>query len=409
MNESSLPASMLGPWPIAQICDAVAFADNGSRTITAPSGDADLATGSAIHTSQISLHVPVAQLDSALAVLGDVVLRPTFPADELERQRTQRLTALLQRRDEPRSIASVLFNRTLFGVDHPYGIPTAGDEQSVRSFRVEDLRTFYDTYYRPNNATVIIVGDITIEAVRQRLERIFGSWSSAPIPATKWPEPRQVARRQVYLVDKPGAAQSEIRIGRIGAARQTDDYYSLVVMNTVLGGSFTSRLNQNLRETHGYTYSAGSAFDFRPLAGPFVAAAAVQSNATDSALVEFMKELRGIVNHISDEELSRARNYVALQFPESFQQVAETADQLAELAVFDLPDDYLTRYIDRIMSVGQTDVARVAKKYIDPERIVIIVVGDRARIEGGIRALKLGPITVLTVDDVLGKSPAKGP
>src|SRR5262249_22511219 len=135
----------------------------------------------------------------------------------------------------------------------------------------------------------------------------------------------------------------------------------------------------------------------------------VQSNATDSALVEFMKELRGIVDHISDEELARARNYVALQFPESFQKVSSTADELGELALYGLPDDYFTQYIDRIMGVGLNDVSRVARKYIDPDKVVIVVVGDRAKIEPGLRALKLGPTTVLSVDDVLGKAPAKGP
>ena len=222
-------------------------------------------------------------------------------------------------------------------------------------------------------------------------------------------EGREVGRRQLFLVDKPGAAQSEIRIGRIGAERSTTDYYALIVMNTILGGSFSSRLNQNLRETHGYAYGAGSLFDFRPLPGPFLAAAAVQTDATDSSLVEFMKELRGITTQVTDEELLRARNYVALQFPGNFERVAGTADELADLVSYGLPDDYFATYVDRIMAVNRDDVIRVARKYIDPDRVAIIVVGDRARIEAPIRALRLGPTTVLAIDDVLGQPPAKGP
>jgi predicted Zn-dependent peptidase len=220
-----------------------------------------------------------------------------------------------------------------------------------------------------------------------------------------WPEPEQVERREVYLVDKPGAAQSEIRIGRVGAPRLTADYYALVVMNTILGGAFTSRLNQNLREEHGYSYGAYSFFDFEPLPGPFVASAAVQTAVTDSALVEFMKELRGILEPVTDEELERAKNYVALRFPSRFQTVAGIARQIAQIELYGLPDTYFNDYVDRILAVTRADVLRVARKYIDPDRVAIVVVGDRSKIEGGVRALELGPLRLLTVEDVLGPPP----
>lgn len=366
---------------------------------------ARISASAGYHTSRVALHTPLSKLDSALALLGDIVLRPNFPPDELERQRKQRLTTLLQWHDEPRAIASVLFNRTLFGTRHPYGLPSIGTEKSLRALRVDDLREFHSTYFHPNNAFLVVVGDVSGEAILPRLEKVFGGWQAAKVPVATWPGIKQVKKRQIYLVDKPGAAQSEIRIGRVGAPRLTKDYFAIVVMNTILGGSFTSRLNQNLREEHGYSYGAGSFFDFRPLPGPFLAGAAVQTDVTDKALTEFMKELRGILEPVSDEELKRAKNYVALRFPGNFQTVARIARRLEELVVYDLPDSYFNDYVQRILAVTKADVQRVARKYIDPEKIAIVVVGDRQKIEKGVRALNLGPIKMMSVDDVLGKVP----
>ncbi|MFQ5551438.1 MAG: M16 family metallopeptidase, partial [Gemmatimonadales bacterium] len=215
----------------------------------------------------------------------------------------------------------------------------------------------------------------------------------------------QVGGRRIYLVDKPGAAQSEIRIGRIGADRFTVDYYSLQVMNTILGGSFASRLNMNLREEHGYSYGARSSFSFRPTAGPFLASAAVQTDVTDSALVEFIRELNGILEPVSDEEIERGRNFVALRFPGRFQTVVGIANRLSELVTYNLPDDYFNRYIDNILAVTKDEVREVARDYLDSERMAIIVVGDRERILAGIEALQLGEIELFTIEDVLGPPP----
>lgn len=357
------------------------------------------------HTSGVSLHVPVVRFDSALALMADMALRPTFPADELARQQKQRLTTLLQWHDEPRSIASVLYGRTLFGVQHPYGRPTIGNESSIRSFKRDDLVAFHRKYFSPGNSTVIVVGDITAAAAVPKLEQAFGAWKrDRPAPVT-WPAAEQVRATKIFLADKPGAAQSEIRIGRIGVQRLTEDYFALAVLNTILGGSFTSRLNQNLREVHGYSYGASSSFDMRPLPGPFTAGAAVQTDVTDKALAEFMKELTAIMDPVTDAELMRAKNYVALGYPSNFQSVGEIAGQLGELAIYDLPDTYFNAYIQNVLAVTKDDVHRVAQKYLDPKRVDIIIVGDRSKIEAGIRALNIAPVETFTIDDVLGKAP----
>jgi predicted Zn-dependent peptidase len=298
-------------------------------------------------------------------------------------------------------------DRALFG-DHPYGNASIGDEASIRALSPEDLRVFHSTYFRPNNAVLIVVGDVAYDEIMPLLEDAFGQWEPGSVPEGDLATPTQVASREVLLVDKPGAAQSEIRIGRVGAPRATDDYYALQVLNTILGGSFTSRLNQNLREDKGYTYGAGSYFGFWDRPGPFIASSAVQTDATEESLDEFFKEFDAIRQPIPEEELNRGKNYLALRFPGGFGSVRGIAGNLDDLWVYDLPDTYFNQYVDRILSVSQQEVARVARRYIDPERVLVVVVGDRATIEEPVRALNLGPMRILSLEDVLGPAPALG-
>jgi len=394
---ASLTADMLdkgaGNRDALQLADAVDFLG------------ANLSAGAGQHTSVVSLNTPLARLDSSLALLADVVLRPTFPNAELERLRKEKLTMLLQWHDRPSSIASVLFNRTLFSDNHPYGRPSLGNEKSLRALSTTDLKNFHGRYFLSNNASLIVVGAANVASVQGKLEKAFGSWRTGDIATSTWPGIKQVEKRQIYLADKPGSAQTEIRIGRIGVPRKTDDYFALTVMNTILGGSFTSRLNQNLREQHGYSYGAGSSFSFRPLPGPFLASAAVQTDVTDKALTEFMKELQRILEPVTDDELARGKNYVALGYPSEFQSVGQIAENLQELVTYDLPNEYFNNYMGRILAVTKEDVQRVAKKYIDPEKVAIILVGDRAKIEKGVRALNIGTMQLLTIEQVLGKAP----
>lgn len=357
------------------------------------------------HSSGASLFTPLSKLDSGLALLADMVLRPLFPANELERLRNERLTALTQWHDQPRAIASVAFNEALYGREHPYGRSGIGDEASIRGITLDDVRSFHRRLYVPGNATVIVVGDMGAAAAKSILGRHFGSWPRGSAEIPKVAAAPQVAGREIILVDKPGAAQSEIRIGRIGTDRLTDDYYPLLVMNTILGGSFTSRLNQNLRERNGYTYGAGSGFDFRMSAGPFRAFAGVQTDVTDKALVEFFRELEAIREPVTDQELTRAKNYLALLYPNNFEAISDAAGQLAELAVYGLPDETFNTYVGKVLAVTKEDVARVAKRYIDTGNVRVVVVGDRSKVEAGIAALKLGSIRNLTIDQVLGPAP----
>jgi predicted Zn-dependent peptidase len=351
--------------------------------------------------STVTLHAPTAQLDSALALFADVVTRPSFPQREFDRVKRERLTDLLQLRDEPTAIADRAFGQTLFGAAHAYGRPLGGSEATTRATTRADVERFWRAYYRPNNATLIVVGDVTPDDAARRVERALGAWPRADVPGPIAPTPPPARATSVVLVDKPGAPQTSVRIGLVGVPRTTADYFPLLVMNTVLGGSFTSRLNQNLRETHGYTYGASSGFGMRRGAGPFQARAEVTGAKTDSALAEFMKELRAIADTVPNAELAKAKRYLQLQLPGEFETTGDIAARLVPLVVYGLPLDYYGSYVQRVEAVSQGDVQRVARRYLDASHLLVIVVGDRKSIEPGVRALDLGPLTVRQVRDVL--------
>jgi zinc protease len=353
-----------------------------------------LAPTSSWESSSLSLHTPTAQLDSALALFADVALHPSFPANEFERLRKNRLTDLLQIRDQGPQIANLAFPAIIYGTAHPYGLASIGTETSVKSLSTFDLQSYYETNFKPNNSTLIIVGDVNPEQIEQKIIARFGSWQRGTIPQLTYGKPPKSAATTIYLIDKPGAPQSSFRIGSVGVPRSTQDYFALTVMNTILGGSFTSRLNQNLRETRGYTYGAGSRFDMRKAAGPFMASAEIVAAKTDSALFEFIKELNGIRQTVPPEELSRAKRYLQLQLPGNFETTQQIAAALVPVALYGLPLDYYNNYVQRIEGVTQADVARVAQQYINPGGLAIVIVGDRKSIEAGLKSANIGPVEI---------------
>jgi predicted Zn-dependent peptidase len=366
---------------------------------------ADLATSSSFDASTVRLNVPVSRLGAALPVMADVALRPTFPQAELDRVRQERLTALLQARDDAASVAPMAFARLLYGAAHRYGTGIAGTESTLKGFTVQDLRTWHTGMMQPGNATLLVVGDVRADSVLPQLEAQFGSWRGAAPPGQRRgvdaaPQP---AKGQIYIVDMPGAEQSQIRIGWVGVPRSSPDYFPIQVFNTVLGGSFTSRLNQNLREKNGYSYGASSRFDMRLAAGPFFAGAGVQTDKTSEALREFFNELNGIRAPVGAEELSKAKNYVALGFPSQFETIGDLSAQIEQLVVYGLPDDYFASYVTNVQAVTAGAVQKVAATYIQPDRFVVVVVGDRAAIEPGIRALGRGPVRTLSVAEAVGE------
>ncbi|HEX6589739.1 MAG TPA: pitrilysin family protein [Longimicrobiales bacterium] len=361
---------------------------------------AELTTDAGWDATYANLHVLRPRLDEALELMADVVLHPAFPEDEVERKRAERLAALIQQRDEPRFLASNAFASVLYGRAHPYGISTLGTNESIRALEREELLRTYRAFFRPGHAFMVVAGDVTMSELMPMLERHFGEWEDEHVSLPDLPAPPAAGATAVHIVDKPGAAQSEIRVGQIGVARDTPDYFPLLVMNTMLGGSFTSRLNMNLREDKGYTYGARSGFDQRMGAGPFTAAAAVETAVTDSAVVEFLREMRRIRDErVSDAELDRAVNYIAYGLARRFETTGDIASNVADAELYALGDDYFDRYVARVRAVTADDVHRVARTYLDPAHWAIVIAGDRAVIEDRLRALGIGDVH--TVESVV--------
>jgi zinc protease len=376
-----------------------------------------LSTTASHDASTVRLTVLRPRLEPALELMADVVLSPVFAEADLERVRSERRTRVLQQLDQPGVQAGNALDAVLFGAAHPYGQPLLGTLESLEALRREDVLSLYAAQYRPSRATVIAVGDVTEEDLRSMLEARFGPWREGPLDEAVQPppgpgEPERAAStaraaapapataaargRTLYIVDRPGAAQSEIRVGRVAVDRRTDDYFPLVVLNTVLGGSFTSRLNLVLREEKGYTYGAGSRFAMRRLPGPFVASSAVHTPVTDSAVVEFVREIERLTDEpVPAEELERAKNYVALRLAEQFETTSDVADRMAEVVLHDLPDDFFDGYTAAVLAVTASDVQRAARAHLDAREMAIVVVGDRAAIEEPLRRLELGDVIVL--------------
>ena len=365
---------------------------------------ANLSTSADWDRISVSLKVPVRNLPAALALMSDVVMRPMFRAEEVRRQRDLRLTALLQARDQPNVVASLAFNQAVFPAGHPYSRSAIGDSVTVAAYDSALVRRFYEGTIRPERATVFIVGDVDAARIGTLLTQHFGQWrptgTAMPLPAAPVAATHPATSR-VWLVDKPEAAQSVIMIGWPGVERSSPDYAALLVMNTLLGGSFTSRLNMNLRETKGYSYGANSGFTYRVVPGPFTAQSSVRTNVTDSSLIEIFKELRGVRDvAVPKEELDRAKSNVELGIPGGLESTSQVAGQMAQLATFGLTLDEYPRLVARVRAVTAADVQRVARQYLTPDKAHIVVVGDLAKVKGPIEQLQLGTATVLEVAKV---------
>ena len=334
-----------------------------------------------------------------LEILADMLVSSTFPADALERLRAQRLVALTQGRAQPATIASRVFPRVLYGAEHPYGrVPT---EASLKAITRDDVVKFHAEYFKPGRALITVVGDVTTATVKPAIEKALSAWTaSGSRPQFTYPSAPARQKTTIYLVDRPGAAQSTVAIGHPGPPRSTPDYYALQVMNTMLGGMFQSRLNANIREEKGYSYGVSSGFAYGKGPGAFRTGGDIVGDKTDAALVEFMKELRGILGSrpVSNDELQTAKDSLIQRLPATFASVAAINGALTSLWSQGLPDDYYQQYAKAIAAVTKDDVLRVAKQYLEIDRLAIVIVGDRASIEGPLKATQIAAIEYLDIE-----------
>ncbi len=358
---------------------------------------ASLATGTDWDASYITIDVLSRNFAPAMEILADVSRRPMLPPSALQRVRSERLMELLQQREEPAAIAAKRFSNLLYG-SGTYGNSVIGTADSVSRLRIEDVRRFYAENFIPNNAAIVIAGDIDARGAIDQITRLWSDWKRGPEPQRPAITPASIEASRIYLIDRPNAVQSEIRVGHLGVPRSSGDYFPLTVMNALLGGLFNSRINLNLRERHGYTYGARSAFAFRRQAGPFVVSAPVRNEVTRESLEEVFNELRRIrTGNIEQRELDDTKNYLAGVFPATVQSSSDIAGRLLDMELYDLPHDYFDRYRENIAAISADDVERAASKYIDPDRVLIVIVGNAAQIREPIGTLGL-PIHDLDVD-----------
>ncbi|MDP1889253.1 MAG: pitrilysin family protein, partial [Gemmatimonadaceae bacterium] len=321
----------------------------------------------------VQLTVTPARFDEAMALLADVVTAPRFADGDVERLKAERLAELLQQQVEPRGLADERFARVVYAPTSRYAHAAGGSPDTVRALDATRVRAWHALRYGSATTTLIVAGDVTPEAVHAVVERRFGAWSRSVEPTPAVRTEARTTDRAVHVVAKADAPQSELRVGHVGLPRSHRDYFSAVVMNAVLGGLFSSRINLNLREVHAYTYGAHSGFDWRRAAGPFVVATAVKTEVTDAAVREILLEIDRIRDgEVTADELDLATKYLAGVFPIRYETTGAVASALAVSTVYGLPEDYFSTYRDRIAAVTRGDVLTAARTHLHPEQLQIL-------------------------------------
>lgn len=359
---------------------------------------ASVNAGASFDTSTVSMQTLTKNLDAALGYFADQIVNAAFPEAEFKSTKGRLLNSFRQRKASATAVAGVVYDKVLYG-SQVYGRQLTGDEKTVAAMTRDDLASFYSANYRPNNSTLIVVGDVQAADIKARLEKAFADWKPGDVAASSIADQRMTAKPGIYLVDKPGAAQSSVSIGTVGIERNNPDFFAVQVMNSILGGGGTARLFMNLREDKGYTYGAYSRFTPRRGAGPFSASGEIQTISTKEAVQEFLKEIDGIRGSrpVTQAELDVNKQSFIRRFPSAFETVGGISNQLAALVVYGLPDSYFNEYIQKIGAVTLADVNRVANKYLDPSKMAIVIVGDRKVIEPGLKELGQ-PISILDTD-----------
>ena len=382
--------------------------DEGTATRTAPQIAEELAqlgaafgVSSGAETTRLSLLSLKANFAATLAVAADVLRHPVFPQADVERQRASRLAELAQQHDDASALADTVAANVLYGPLHPFGHGELGTRAAIAATTRADLLAFWQRYYLPNNAALVLSGDVTLAEAKALAEASFGGWEQGALSAAVAAQP-VTGGANVVLVPKADATQTALQVTLLGTDRKTPDFAALEVMNAALGGLFTSRINNNLREEKGYSYGVFSQFDYRRTAGPFDIAGSVRTNATGASVAEIMREVRAIREHkLPADELENARNAQVLSLPGHFDTNEGVGSSLAGLFAYDLPLDYYSKLAQQFSTVTAEQVQAVAQQYLRPEKLVVVAVGDRKKIEPQLKKLGLGTIEVRAADGAL--------
>jgi zinc protease len=363
---------------------------------------ATLKGSSNLDLSFVSFSALTAKVDASLDLFADVVLNPSFPESEVKREQKLVLAGIEREQNAPTTLALRLLPELLYGNGHPYANPLTGSgtKESVAKLTREDLIKFHDSWLRPGSSTLVVVGDTTLAEVTPKLEKLFAGWKGGNPPAKNVKTVQIATKSSVYLIDKPGALQSVIVAGVVAPPRANPQEIAIEAMNNSLGGMFGARLNMNLREDKHWSYGARTIVRDARSQRPFYAVAPVQTDKTKEAMVEMNKEFRGIVgdNPISSDELKKIQANETLKLPGSRETLEALSQSIVDLVQFGLPDDYYDTYAGKVRALKTSDVNAAAKEVVRADNLTWIVVGDRAKIETGVRELNLGEFRLMDVD-----------
>lgn len=364
---------------------------------------AQMSCGSDLDTSFVYLNTLKEHLDKALDIYADVILNPTFPESDFKRLQQQRIAAIKREKVDPSSMGFRVIPQLLYGKDHSYGLPFTGSgtEESVAALTAEAMRNFHKMWFKPNNATLVVVGDTTLEEIVPKLERYFKRWTPGEVPRKNIAPVEQASvKKSIYIIDRPGSIQSVVIAGSIAPPKSDPDDIAINMMNKILGGEFTSRINMNLREEKHWTYGARSVIADAKGPRPFIAYAPVQADKTKETVLEILNELRSIIadKPITKEEFEKTINNQVLKLPGLWETMGRVAGSIVEIVRFGLPDDYYQQYPQKVRSLNVEALNTAARKVVNPEHTVWVIVGDRSKIEQGLKELNLAPIGYLDAD-----------
>ncbi len=341
-------------------------------TLTATSGLSSMIT--TVTTSGL-----VENLDQTLDLFADVIRNPTFPQAEVDKYKTRTLAQLQFQRSNPQFLAAEQFQRAIYGTSHPASLNSAPAE-SIKKLTTKDLADFHAMYYRPNNAILAIVGDVTMKEIMPKLEKAFGDWQKGDVPTVTIPQAPAQSESRIFLIDRPGSVQTVLQLGTLGIERTSPDYFSVLVADRVLGGGPSGRLFLNLREDKGYTYGAYSQFGGTKFRGTWISSSEVRTDVTEGAMKEFMYELNRMrTDVVPAEELENAKRAIIGGFALSLEQPQTLLQNIITQKLYNLPADYWDTYPQKVSAITAADVQNAAKKYIDMSHLQVVAVGDAAK------------------------------
>ena len=338
-------------------------------------------------------------LETGVDLLADIVINPAFTDDEIERLRNQTIANIIRSKDDPSSVAANIYNKTIFG-NHPYGLPSSGTEKTVSMITRDDVTAFHKKYYIPNNSFLIVVGDVKPKDIFKLVEQKFGSWEKGAVSEMKFPDPPKIKGYKIILIDKPDATQSNIKFGHLGINRTNPDIFAVRVMNYILGGSgFASRLMKNIRAEQGLTYDIRSWFSLNRDVGDFTVTTFTKNESSADAInstIRLLKEIQ--TDGVTEDEINECHSFYSGYFPLVFETPAQIGQQVQIAELYHLGDKYLTNFISYINSVDSVKASDAAKKYLDPDNMIFVVVGKADDIKADLE--KIGPVTIYKLSEL---------